>query len=91
MIDKSTVPVLNPMFRFQWEQAQNCYVLLFPEGMVKLNGSAGEIIKLIDGERNVNTMTEILMAKFPDAGDLTQDIHDLLLSAIDKKWIFDEK
>ena len=25
--------------RFQWEKAQDCYVILFPEGMVKLNGS----------------------------------------------------
>lgn len=26
--------------RFQWEKAQDCYVILFPEGMVKLNGDA---------------------------------------------------
>lgn len=91
MIDNSMVPALNSMFRFQWEQAQGCYVLLFPEGMVKLNHSAGEIIKLIDGERNVKTITELLMEKFPDAGDLTKDIHGLLISAIEKKWIFDEK
>ena len=28
-------------YRFQWEAAQNAYVLLYPEGMVKLGGSAG--------------------------------------------------
>ena len=32
--------------RFQWEKAQDCYVILFPEGMVKLNGSAGEVLNL---------------------------------------------
>ena len=30
--------------RFQWEKAQDCYVILFPEGMVKLNGSAGDCL-----------------------------------------------
>jgi pyrroloquinoline quinone biosynthesis protein D len=28
-------------YRFQWEPAQNAFVLLYPEGMVKLGGSAG--------------------------------------------------
>ncbi|NBQ85376.1 MAG: pyrroloquinoline quinone biosynthesis peptide chaperone PqqD, partial [Methylophilaceae bacterium] len=32
--------------RFQWEEAQSCYVILFPEGMVKLNGGAGEVLNL---------------------------------------------
>lgn len=31
-------------FRLQWEEVQKAWVLLYPEGMVKLNGSAGEII-----------------------------------------------
>jgi pyrroloquinoline quinone biosynthesis protein D len=39
--------------RFQWEKAQDCYVILFPEGMVKLNGSAGEFLKLVDGSNSV--------------------------------------
>ena len=32
-------------FRLQWEEAQGCHVLLYPEGMVKLNRSAGEILR----------------------------------------------
>ena len=40
-----TVPRVGAGFRLQWEPAQDCHVLLYPEGMVKLNGSAGEIIK----------------------------------------------
>jgi len=31
--------------RFQWEEAQNSFVILFPEGMVKLHGGAGEVIE----------------------------------------------
>jgi len=35
--------------RFQWEEAQQSHVILFPEGMVKLNGSAGEVLGLRNG------------------------------------------
>ena len=46
-------PALGRGFRFQWEPAQKAHVLLYPEGMVKLNGSAGEIMKRCDGVRTV--------------------------------------
>ena len=49
----ATVPRVGAGFRLQWEPAQNCHVLLYPEGMVKLNGSAGEIMKRCDGVRSV--------------------------------------
>ncbi len=49
----TSVPCIGPGFRLQWEPVQNAHVLLYPEGMVKLNQSAGEILKRCDGERNV--------------------------------------
>jgi hypothetical protein len=36
-------------YRFQWEPAQQAHVLLYPEGMVKLPGSSGEIMKRVNG------------------------------------------
>ena len=45
-------------FRLQWEEAQDCLVLLYPEGMVKLNASAGEILKRCDGQRSVAAIVE---------------------------------
>ena len=47
----ATQPRVTPGFRLQWEPVQNCHVLLYPEGMVKLNGSAGEIMSRCDGQR----------------------------------------
>lgn len=81
-------PSLNTMFRFQWEKAQNCFVLLFPEGMVKLNGGAGEIMQLIDGQINVQQIIEALQTKFPDAGDLSSDVNEFITTAIEKKWLY---
>lgn len=73
--------------RFQWEEAQNCYVILFPEGMVKLNGGAGEVLNLVDGKRAVTEIITELKAKFPDAPDLDQDVVGMLELAIEKAWL----
>ena len=73
--------------RFQWEEAQNCYVILFPEGMVKLNGGAGEVLNLVDGKRTVAEIITALKAKFSDVPDLESDIIGMLELAIEKAWL----
>ena len=52
-MNPGTVPRIGPGFRLQWEPAQDCHVLLYPEGMVKLNQSAGQILSRCDGQRDV--------------------------------------
>ena len=56
-LTNDTRPVIGRGFRLQWEPAQDAHVLLYPEGMVKLNSSAGEIMSRCDGER---TLAEII-------------------------------
>ena len=73
--------------RFQWEKAEDCYVILFPEGMVKLNGSAGEVLNLVNGESTVELITSVLVQKFPDAPDISKDIIGMIELALDKSWI----
>lgn len=75
-------------YRMQWEEAQNCYVILYPEGMAKLNESAASILQLVDGERSVEEIMTLLAQKFPQAADIKADILDFLQAAITKKWIF---
>ena len=50
----TTIPKIAPTFRFQWEEAQDCYVILYPEGMINLSPSAGEIMKRCDGVASVD-------------------------------------
>jgi len=73
-------------FRFQWEPAQNTYVLLYPEGMVKLGGSAGEILKRVDGASSVSAIVADLERAFPGA-DLRRDVTEFLTHARDKGWL----
>jgi pyrroloquinoline quinone biosynthesis protein D len=80
---------INPNFQFQWEKKQNCYVLLYPEGMVQLNQSAGEILNLCDGNNNVEDINTILCKKF-EIEDLTQDINAFLEEAKNRNWISHE-
>ena len=77
---------LNPNFQFQWEDKQNCYVLLYPEGMVQLNQSAGEILALCTGENDDKSINKILCEKF-EVEDLTQDIKSFLEEAKNRNWI----
>lgn len=81
------VPKFRVGFRFQWEPAQNAYVLLYPEGMVRLNGSAGAILSEVDAKRPVAEMIERLEENFPDAGSLSDDVMAFLMEARGNGWI----
>jgi pyrroloquinoline quinone biosynthesis protein D len=59
-----TRPRVGAGFRLQWEPMQNCHVLLYPEGMVKLNGSAGQIMTRCDGARSIATIVDDLEQAF---------------------------
>lgn len=72
--------------RIQWEEAQQAYVLLFPEGVIKLNESAAEILKRCDGTKTGAQIIEDLSADYPDV-DLKQDVRLFLTDAHQKSWI----
>ena len=73
-------------FRFQWEPAQSCHVLLYPEGMVKLNQSGGEIMTRCDGQRSIADIVGELQSTFPGV-DLRADVIEFLEVAHGKGWI----
>jgi pyrroloquinoline quinone biosynthesis protein D len=80
------IPQISATFRLQWEEAQDCHVLLYPEGMVKLNPAAGEILKRCDGTNSVELIIKDLQSAFPDA-DLANDVYQFLDTAYDNQWI----
>ena len=79
-------PRINRLFRFQWEPAQQAHVLLYPEGMVKLNQSAGEILKRCDGSKSVAEIVADLEAAF-NASNLAADVDAFLIMADAQNWI----
>jgi pyrroloquinoline quinone biosynthesis protein D len=85
-ISASSRPAVGRGFRLQWEPAQNAHVLLYPEGMIKLNGSAGEILKRCDGAATIADITTDLERAFT-ASDLSEDVMSFIAMAVDKKWL----
>lgn len=86
-IQDSDIYAIALHHRFQWEEAQQSYVILFPEGMVKLNGGAGEVIKRVDGKASVSEIVSGLKLTFPDVENIEKDIIGMFEMAYSKAWI----
>jgi pyrroloquinoline quinone biosynthesis protein D len=85
--DRSKTPAWRTGYRFQYEPAQKGHVLLYPEGMIKLNESAALIGGLIDGERDVTAIIAALDAQFPGVPELAEDIEQFMEVARAQHWI----
>ena len=85
--DRSKIPTWRQGYRFQYEPAQKGHVLLYPEGMIKLNDSAALIGGLINGQRDVAAIIGELDAQFPDVPELGQDIEQFMEVARAEHWI----
>ncbi|HEY4971469.1 MAG TPA: pyrroloquinoline quinone biosynthesis peptide chaperone PqqD [Steroidobacteraceae bacterium] len=86
VIDTTSRPAIGRGFRLQWEAAQNAHVLLYPEGMIKLNTSAGEILKRCDGATTIADITADLERAF-SASNLSDDVMRFVAMAVEKKWL----
>ena len=85
-ITPRTQPVLSSLYRLQWEDAQQSWVLLYPEGMVRLNRPAGEILKRCDGATQVSALVDDLERAF-GATNLRDEVQEFLTEASSRGWI----
>jgi pyrroloquinoline quinone biosynthesis protein D len=86
MMNAEQILKFSPGYRLQWEEAQQKFVILYPEGMVELNQSSAEILKLCDGSNNLSAIVTELEAKFATSG-LEADISQFLKVALQNGWI----
>ena len=82
----SASPSVAPMFRLQFEQAQDCWVLLYPEGMVRLNTPAAEILRRCDGRHTVDQIVDELELAFAQKA-LHDDVNTFLGQARQRGWL----
>jgi pyrroloquinoline quinone biosynthesis protein D len=83
---------INPLYMFRWENTQDAYVLLYPEGVVKLNETAGEILKNCDGTRTVTDIVGAMTRAVrrpgaPPAAEIEQSVRKFLEVSHAKGWI----
>jgi pyrroloquinoline quinone biosynthesis protein D len=81
-----TKPIVASMFRLQFESAQDSWVLLYPEGMVKLNLPAAEILRRCDGQRSVDEIVAELEVAFARKA-LRDDVCNFLGQARQRGWV----
>lgn len=87
-ISADTRPRLSPHYVFRWEASQDSYILLYPEGLIKLNPSAGEILKRCDGERDVAAIVADLQSAFPGNEEaIAGSVQAFMNLACDKGWL----
>lgn len=79
-------PSIAPGFRLQWEAAQGAHVLLYPEGMVRLNGSAGAILSRCTGELTFEQIVANLEREFARS-NLGEDVARFLALAREQGWV----
>ncbi len=79
-------PAISPGLKLQWEPAQAAHVLLYPEGMVKLNGSAGAIMSRCDGVRSLAEIVADLERSYALTG-LAADVRSFVALALEKHWL----
>jgi len=79
-------PAVSAMFRLQFEPTQDSWVLLYPEGMVRLNTPAAEILRRCDGQRSVDDIVADLEVAFAST-ELRGDVLDFLGQARERGWL----
>jgi pyrroloquinoline quinone biosynthesis protein D len=83
-----TRPRLVTGARLRYDEVREEHVLLIPEGVVRLNPTAAEVLELCDGERSLDDIAGALSARYAGA-DVRDDVRELVDSMAQKGLVVD--
>jgi pyrroloquinoline quinone biosynthesis protein D len=63
--------------RLLYDDVREEHLLLIPEGAVRLNATAAQVLELCDGERTVEDVVAAVSERYAGA-DVTADVRELL-------------
>jgi pyrroloquinoline quinone biosynthesis protein D len=72
-----TRPRLVTGARLVYDEVRTQHMLLLPEGLLRLNPTAAEVLELCDGERSLDEIVSALSARY-DGFDLRDDVRGLV-------------
>jgi pyrroloquinoline quinone biosynthesis protein D len=72
-----TRPRLAIGARLLYDEVREEHLLLVPEGAVRLNRTAAEVLELCDGERSLDEIVDELSGRYGSV-DLSDDVRQLL-------------
>lgn len=88
IIENDIIPKFPKHVKLKYNKPRNEWVILAPERLVKLDDIAVEILKLVDGMRSVEKISDILAEKFDATKKVIEkDVNSLLQTLADKGFI----
>ena len=70
-------PRLADGARLRYDEVREEHMLLIPEGAVRLNETAAQVLELCDGERSADDIAAALAERYGGA-DVADDVRELL-------------
>ena len=83
-----TRPRLATGARLRYDEVREEHLLLIPEGAVRLNPTAAEVLELCDGERSIDDIAAALSTRY-DGADLRDDVVELIDAMAQKGLVID--
>ena len=83
-----TRPRLVTGARLRYDEVREEHLLLIPEGAVRLNPTAAEVLELCDGERSRDDIVAALSERYQGA-DVRADVLELLDAMTQKGLVVD--
>jgi pyrroloquinoline quinone biosynthesis protein D len=83
-----TRPRLAIGARLQYDDVRDEHVVLVPEGVVRLNATAAQVLELCDGERSLDEIVDTLAARYKGA-DVGNDVRGLVDAMAEKGLVVD--
>ena len=81
-------PCLVTGARLRYDEVREEHLLLVPEGAVRLNPSAAEVLELCDGEHSLDDIVGVLAARY-DGADLGDDVRGLVDAMAERGLVVD--
>jgi pyrroloquinoline quinone biosynthesis protein D len=83
-----TRPRLVTGARLRYDDVREEHLLLIPEGAVRLNPTAAQVLELCDGERSLDDIVGALSARY-DGADVRDDVLELVDAMAQKGLVVD--
>jgi pyrroloquinoline quinone biosynthesis protein D len=83
-----THPRLVTGARLRYDEVREEHQLLIPEGVVRLNPTAAEVLELCDGERSLDEIVVALSGRY-DGADLRDDVVELVEAMAQRGLVVD--
>lgn len=85
-VSGSDIVEMSPLFLMRWEEPQQSHLLLYPEGMVKLNDTAAAILGQCKSPSRVSEIVERLCNLYR-VNDIEEDVMEFIATSLEKGWL----